>query len=381
MQRLAHMVEKARAGINWLTHQAWFQKYATTAVMLVVIYYLATTAVAWITAPKINMTMSPVAGAVAVLAKPAKRGPITEEVTYSAFCIPYLMETVYPRVDGWIQRYFVDVGDRVKKGQLLVQLDKTELRGKLAEAEANLEYLRREYQRQEKLYKVGGISQSERDLAKSRYEMASGQVEYIKTQIGYTDIYSDIDGVVAERLALINKGELVQANTPLLRIADLSRIRVQCPVAERDLPFIKVGTPVVVHFPVLPPPQDQVDAKVTAVFPRLDPVTRQALIEVMIPNPHSLIKPEMYAVTHLILAARSDAIVIPRQAVLKDDQGDPMVFVTDDAVTATAHKVKLGIADGDRIQVLSGVKPGEMVIYAGNRGLVDGEQVQIEQSF
>lgn len=86
LQRLARRLEQARPGINWLRHQPWFQKYATTAVMLVVIYYVVTTAVAWITAPKINMTMSPVAGAVAVLAKPAKRGPIAEEVTYSASC-------------------------------------------------------------------------------------------------------------------------------------------------------------------------------------------------------------------------------------------------------------------------------------------------------
>jgi RND family efflux transporter MFP subunit len=321
------------------------------------------------------MTMSPIAGNAAVSVAAAAKGAIASTVTYTGTVVPYEEILVSPRVQGWMDDIRVDVGDKVHKGQRLVSLDKTELRAQLEEIRARRIDQEKELERDRTLVKAGAISGSTFDLRQSEYDSAKGEEEARAARLSYTDITAPITGEVTDRIKLINPGELVQPGTVLLKLADLRRVRVQVNVAEPDAPKIKVGTPVVVRLPNLPPPHDKVKARVTTIFPQMDPVTRTTKVEILVDNPTGLMRPDMYAVVDLVLEREKTAIIVPRQAVIELD-GKPTVFTTD-MVVAMVHPVKLGVVEGDRIQILEGINDGDMVIVDGNRGLTDGQAINV----
>lgn len=422
----------------------WVSRWVVTLVLLAVIYYTTTAAVAWLTAPRIEMTMSPLTGPVAVAAEPAKVQEIVEKVTYTGSISPYKEVTVYPRWEGWVQEFNLYEGDHVERGQVIARLDRAEigsalertqavaaaaerekpvmeagieaLKANLAShwaalkaAQANARFWERDIRRIDILFKRGAIAEVAADEGKKQYESAlarvaeteakikmaeakllearsrlagveerikaaSAEAELVKTRFSYTTIEAPIAGRVAKRH--IYAGILVKPGMPIVDLQDLSRARVQAKVAEKDASQVRVGTEAVVRFPALPESRNKVNARVTTVFPQLDPVTRTATVEVLVPNPGELIKSDMYAVVDFVLERRPKTVTIPRLAVQSDQQGQPRVFVTD-GVSAMSRPVKLGIASGDRIEIIEGVKEGEMVVYRGQRGLTDGQQVNI----
>lgn len=397
-------------------HAGAVKKLAVTAVILAALYWGVTSVVAYITAPRLEMTMSPVVGRIAVVAEPAKVGPIQRKVTYTGSVSSYQDVTVYPRWEGWVQEFKLYEGDHVARGQVIARLDRSELsaaaaeakaqiaqteadlrtqEANLGEARAELAYQSAELARDKVLVEKGAISSSAFDLRKSQYEVAREKVARAEARVreaqaaivrareafqrrnvllGYTDVEAPITGRVAKRH--IYAGILVKPGMPIVDVQDLSRVRVQVKVAEPDAPFVRLGTEATVRFLALPEGQRERRARVTTVFPQLDPVSRTATVEILLENPGELIKPEMYAVVDLILERKDKVLVITRQAVLDGPDGKPMVYVTD-AVTAMARPVKLGIAEGERVEIVEGLKEGEMVVSKGQRSLSEGAQVNV----
>lgn len=385
--------EQRLPGAGWLRQQrAGLQKLAVTAVLLLVIYYAVTTLVAYITAPRIDMTMSPIAGPIAVMAEPAKVEPLERTVTYTGSVAPYQEVSVYPRTEGWVDAFTLYEGDRVEKDQVIARLDRVELGAKLATAKANLaqaraalEFWDKELPRLQTLHKEGAMSASEADnaanhasAARAMVQAREAEVEQISTVFSYTDVLAPIGGRVSKRH--IYAGILVRPGMPIVDLQDLGRVRVQVNVADNDLPFVRRGTPATVRFPSFPEAQATRRATVTTVFPGLDPVARTAVVELVLPNPGETLRPEMYAVVDLILGRKEKALAIPSLAVYRGPEQQPLVYVTD-GVVASARPVKLGIEQGSRVEVLEGVDEGEMVIWRGQRSLSDGTLVRLVTAF
>ncbi|MBI2080552.1 MAG: efflux RND transporter periplasmic adaptor subunit [candidate division NC10 bacterium] len=355
-----------------------------------------------------------------------------EKVTYTGSISPYQEVTVYPRWEGWVQQFNLYEGDRVGEGQVIARLDRAEIgallekaraaaaaaeldrpvieaeiealkaslsahRAGLQEAIANRVFWEQDMRRVEVLFKRGAVAEISYDEGKKQYDSAvvrvaeheariklveakiveaearlaaaaqrikaaHAEAEQVQTRFSYTTVEAPISGRVAKRY--IYAGILVKPGMPIVDLQDLSRVRVQARVAETDLPKIRMGTEAVVRFASLSNPHNMVSGRVTSV------------VEMVIANPAEQIKTDMYAVVDLILERKPKAVTIPRLAVERDQQGHPKVFVTD-GVSAMSRPVKLGIASGDRVEILDGVKEGEMVIYRGQRGLTDGQQVNI----
>jgi len=361
--------------------------WVVTIVLLAGLYWVTNQIVAIVTEPPLVMTTSPLAGGIAVSVEPAKFDEITSKVTYTGSATPYYEVSVYPRVEGWLEEIYVDEGDYVKKGQLIARLDRAELtarvqtiKGEIADARANLEFWTKEHYRIRELYENNAVSEYDFDNAKKELAAARAKLEALEaklkaqeTILGYTDIYAPISGAVARRL--VDPGILVKPTTEMLVVADMSQMRVQVQAAEEDIPKVKVGTGAIVRIPALQNPHNVRPAKVTTIFPKLEPTTRTTTVELVVPNPGGLIKVDMYVIVDLILAQKKKALVIPRTAVVSVE-GKDTVFTTD-GFAALARAVKPGIAEGDRIEILEGIKEGAPVIYKGNRGLVDGQPVTI----
>lgn len=343
--------------------------------IVLVIYWVTEAIVAWLAQPTFVqiMSMSPLAGKVAVAVDPVKRDTLAARITYTGSSQPYLDVTVQARVQGWLQGLRVNEGEYVKQGQVVIRLDKTQLEAMAAQAKADAEFWETEYKRIERLFQANAVSQYDLDNARRQYEMATNKYKEMSEVYSYTDIRAPISGRIARRF--VDPGALVQPGVNLFRVTDNSRMRVQVKVAEKDIPKVRIGTEAVVRFPSLPNPHNESHAAVSAVFPEMEPVTRTTTVEILVDNPEEMIKPDMYAVVDLILSRRENTLSIPRKAVV-DVQGKPTVFTTD-GVVAYARPVTLGIESGDRVEVLDGLQEGEMVISQGNRGLVDGQQVNI----
>ncbi len=373
--------QDAQESVQSLEEKDWWikgRKVVVTGLLLLLIYYSATSVAAYLSAPRLDMTMSPLAGAVAVAIVPAERREIVSTVTYTGTVIPKSVVKMFPRIEGWIEDILVDVGDVVKKGQLLIKLDERELLTTRAERRAHRVFTQREYQRDARLVKEGAIAQSEADRSRMMFEEARAKDQQIETLLSYTEVTSPIDGLVTNRLKLINPGELVHPTTHLLDLADTQQMRVQVKVAGKDLPHIQVGTTATVRFPSLSV-ENTIAAQVSAVFPQLNPRTRTSTIELMVENPKGHLRADMFAIVDLVLEQKSDAITIPRQAVLQIE-GESVVFTTD-TVVAMKQPVVLGISSNNMVEVVEGIQEGDMVITKGARGLTDFQEVAVVSGF
>ncbi|MDR4483945.1 MAG: efflux RND transporter periplasmic adaptor subunit [Nitrospirales bacterium] len=372
----------ARDSVHALDQKGWWirgRKIAVTGLLLMLIYYSATSVAAYLSAPRLDMTMSPLAGAVAVAVAPATRGEMVSTVTYTGTVVPKSVVNVFPRTEGWLDHIFVDVGDTVKKGEVLVKLDQRELLTNLAEQRAHRIFTAREFARDARLVKEGAIPQSEADRSRMMFDAARAKEQRMTTLLSYTEVTAPMNGLVTKRVKLINPGELVHPNTHLLDIADTQQMRVQVKVAEKDLPYIQAGTKATVRFPSLPPSHNSIDAGVSVVFPQLDPRTRTSTVEIIVENPKGLIRADMYAIVDLVLERKSDAIMIPRQAVMQIED-EPVVFTTD-TVVAMKQPVVLGISSNDMVEIVQGINEGDMVITKGARGLTDFQEVAVVSGF
>jgi RND family efflux transporter MFP subunit len=265
---------------------------------------------------------------------------------------------VAPKVGGRIARLYVDLADTVERGQVVAELDDEEYvqavaqaQADLAVAEANaveaanaLEIAAREFQRAETLRGRGVASESQLDRAKaeelakqSRVEVARAEVtkaeaalETARIRLGYTQVNADwTDGggrrVVAERF--VDEGETVSASTPLLLIVGLDTVTGVIYVPEKDYAHLVPDQPVTISTDAFPgtPFKGRID-RIAPVF-RED--TRQARVEVAVPNPRHRLKPGMFIRATIVMDRLADTVIVPEQAlaVRKDRAG---VFVVDE---------------------------------------------------
>jgi RND family efflux transporter MFP subunit len=283
----------------------------------------------------------------------------------------------------------------------------------LADALAKQSYWVSEFERDKALYEAGGISASEFDQAKASYASDQARVAAVREQIaaqvaatqmarhqiiertqmaramaaqvrvqqaglammettlGYATVTAPQSGVVTARL--VDPGTLVKPGQPLLKMARMGSVRVRVQVAQEDAPDARVGAPATIQFAGL---ADTVRARVTRVFPQQNPQIRTTTVEMLIPNPGERIKLDMYASVTLDLAFHKHVVAVPSAAVVPVNS-TPTVFVVVNGNTAHAQPVTTGIAADPWVEVIRGIKPGDMVVTDGNRGLVDGQAVTV----
>jgi len=188
----------------------------------------------------------------------------------------------------------------------------------------------------------------------------SGQVRRI------VSFLAPVSGIVVEKPVLA--GQRIMAGEVLFKIADLSRVWLEGEVFEPDLPAARTGLEVTAEFPALP--GEQRTGRITYVYPTLDPETRTGRIRVELPNPALVLKPGMYATIRFRAPVR-EALSVPRSAVLATGERT-FVFVTDSDGMFTPRNVSVGTATDERIEILSGLVPGERVVASGTF-LLDAE--------
>jgi HlyD family secretion protein len=333
-----------------------------------------------------------------------KRGDVTKSVTATGTIQPITQVEVGTQVSGVVNKIFVDFNSQVKQGQLIAELDKTNLLSALTQTKAmydnasnELKYQESVYNRQNELYKKGIITQSDYDLALYNYNNAKGNVvqrkadlDKAKTNLGYAEIYSPISGVVLSRA--VDEGQTVAAslNTPtLFTIArDLKEMQVEANVDEADIGQVQMDQRVT--FTVDAFPGEEFDGKVTQV--RLNPTTSSNVVTYTVvikaDNPELKLMPGMTAtitiftkelqnIVVLEAKAANAKIEIPMVEQYYKQQGKtfdfrsfgppPMknqkvVWVVKNG-ELEKREVKWGISNGVFVEVIEGLAEGDQVLY------------------
>lgn len=279
-------------------------------------------------------------------------------------------------VSGRVQELHVQPGDKVKKGQSLVTIASPDVEGARAEAiqaDSDLQTATRELDRARSLYGEQAISQKELQSAEQDLIKARSNVERTKARLqvlGVTAkdfgasyvLRSPLDGTVVNRDLLPGQEVRADGATPLITVADLSKLWVLADVYERDLARVRVGD--VAAVTVAAWPGASWKGTVTHVGEVVDPSTRTVKVRVEVPNPDGRLKPEMFAQVTLTRTDPEPTVTIPVSAVISDGERS-RVIVADAQGNFRAREVAVGPEHAGQVRVLEGLEPGEKIVVQG----------------
>jgi membrane fusion protein (multidrug efflux system) len=277
---------------------------------------------------------------------------------------------VVAKTSGVALQVMAEEGQAVRAGQVLVRIDGARPALQAAQANAQVRKLEANYLRARQLAEQKMVSANDLDQLKYDLENARAVYNLARLEVSYTSVVAPISGVVASRS--IKPGNFVQINTPIFRIVDTSRLEATLNVPERDLATLKPGLPVTLQVDALP--GKSFTGSVDRIAPVVDSGSGTFRVVCAFAG-GGVLQPGMFGRIRIDYDQRANALVIPRSALL-DDEDDPAVFVARGGKAARVP-VKLGYMDGEWAEVLSGLKAGDQVVTAGKVALREGSAVQV----
>ena len=346
----------------------------------------------------------------------AMRAPVSEQILVVGNLIGAATVEVVPKVNGRVERMNVKLGDPVKHGQIIANVEDSEIQEQVRGAEASFQVAQATIRQRDadlKLAKTNldrsrslverqllpqqtfddtearyQAALAQLDLATAQFEQSKARLDELRITLSNTRIASPVDGFVGKRY--VDAGAFVGPNSPVASVVDIRTVRMVANLVERDVKRVGAGTSAAVEVDAFP--GEKFSGRVSRVAPVFDPATRTAEMEIEVPNSGFRLKPGMYARVQLTVESRADALTVPRNAVV-DFEGRQGVFVTGSAPAGTAGgdgpspqrgattltakfvPVQLGIRSGEVIEIRSGLQEGARVITTGAGALRDGDRV------
>jgi HlyD family secretion protein len=346
--------------------------------------------------------------------------------------------SVMPKIASAVQKFYVNRGDLVKQGQLLAELENRDLvagaaeaQGAVQQAESNLrstsgaaipesvvkaqtdvdaarqtaEAAKTVLDSRGALFKEGALAKRQVDEAQVAYAQANAQLrsaqehlrvlqavgtgeqikgataqvdsakahqQTLEAQVSYSRIFSPIGGVIADRP--LYAGEMASPTTPLLTVIDVSSVVARVNVPQAEASAIKVGQPATIS---MVDAKEAVQGKVTVVSPATDANSTTVQIWVQVENPGGRLKPGSSVHVDVVTEEIKNAMVVPKAAILPGEGGGTAVLAIDSESVAHLRSVDIGIREGDKVQLLNGVRPGESVVIVGGLGVEDKAKVRV----
>ncbi|HSM35840.1 MAG TPA: efflux RND transporter periplasmic adaptor subunit [Longimicrobiales bacterium] len=304
-----------------------------------------------------------------------RQAPFTEYVTVTGSVQANRDVVVAAEESGVIRRLYVDRGAVVGAGQAIAKIDDGVLSAQVDQARAAAELAQTTYERRKALWENEKIGSEIAYLeARSNAAQAAANLATLEQRLARTVVRAPFAGFLEDRR--VELGSAVVPGTPVARIVDTSPVKVLGAVPERFAADVNRGREVSITFDAL---DAVVDGTVSFVGAAVDDRSRTFPIEVRVENRDGRFKPEMSADIRLPLRVVENAIVVPQDALIRDEDGFVVyVAVPDgDAWVAEVREVETGAADGGRIVIESGVEAGDRVIVLGHRRVSDGDRVNV----
>ena len=263
-------------------------------------------------------------------------------------------------------------GDPVKKGQLLARIDASALKATIDRAEATLNLANDLYQRRKTLHDRGIVHTEA--LEKALTDKALAESDLLKARVEYDRGFprSPINGTVNH--LYVDEGEFLNRGQPMVDLVNVDKIKINVNVPELDIRYFERGQKVMVKIDAFP--DRLLPGKVDFTSYKADPATKTFLVRVLVDNPKHEIRPGMIARTVFQRSIIPDALVAPLFALL-DKGGERILFVEKDGIVY-ARTVSIGVMEGDRVQITSGLEIGDHLIVTGQRDVEEGMKVQVQ---
>ena len=290
---------------------------------------------------------------------------IPQAETYTATVESDVKNNIAPNTPYRIEKIYVDVGDNVRKGQVLVQLDANNLQ----QLKLQVENQKIEFNRTSQLYQVGGASKAEYDNAKLQLDVLSTQLQQLMQN---TQLVAPISGVVTARN--YDSGDMYSQGQPVLTIEQTNPVKVMVNISEVYYKQVFKGMPVDIELDAYE--GETFYGKVTIVYPTVDQSTHTFPVEVTINNSGQKVRPGMFARATVNFGDKNH-VLVPDEALVKQiGAGDRYVYIYKNG-KVSYNKVELGKHIGTKYEILSGVNPGDDVVIAGQSRLANDKEVEV----
>lgn len=292
--------------------------------------------------------------------------PVEQTQEYTATVEAEAKNNIAPSSPVRISRILAEIGDRVSKGQRLVEMDANNLK----QLKLQLENQEIEFKRVDELYNVGGVSRSEWDAAKMTLDIRKTSYENL---LENTSLLSPLSGVITARN--YDNGDMYSGGNPVLVVEQIAPVKLIINISESYFTKVKKGAAVTVRLDVYG--NEEFGGKVSLVYPTIDASTRTFPVEVTVENKDLRVRPGMFARVTVDFGTQNN-VVVPDMAIVKQvGSGDRYVYVYEDG-KVYYRKVVLGRRMGAEYELLSGVADNARVVVAGQARLLDGMEVEVE---
>lgn len=311
------------------------------------------------------------AKAIAVEAITLKPTPLVESVSSVGNLVADESVIMRPEVDGRIVEIAFEEGQPVKAGSLLFKLDAAVYEAQLQEAEARLDLTQRTYERAKTLHQRGHSSAEVLDRALSDMKMAEASVALNRARLEKMRIVAPFGGTMG--LRQVSLGAFVEAKTELVALVNLDTLEIEFRLPERYFRVIAEGGLVRAEPDALP--GEVYEGRIFAVAPAIDINGRSVAVKAKLANPEGRLRPGMFARVTLVIDRRNEAIVVPESAIVQRGDGQFVYRVRDGKAELT--RVRLGLRQTGRIEVVEGLGAGDTVVTAGQVKLRPGAAVKV----
>jgi membrane fusion protein (multidrug efflux system) len=311
------------------------------------------------------------AAAVPVETQPLKRAEMLAVYSGTAPIEAHEEAEVVAKVGGEVRQIFVEEGDTVQAGQVLARLDGDRLRLELAQIDANLRKLERDYKRQLDLSEKGLVAKGTAENAKFDLDALRASYDKARLELSYTEIRAPIPGVISTRH--IKVGNTISPNDPTFRVTDLDPLVAYVHIPEKEFRKLAPGQNADVVVDALG--GDRFVGTISRISPTVDPQTGTFRARVEVPDGTRRLKPGMFARVNIVYERRPDTLQLPRSAIL-DADGEQSVYIVANG-KAEQRRIRTGLTNGGWIEVVEGLEGSERVVVVGQAGLKSGTPVKV----
>ena len=299
---------------------------------------------------------------------------VVQQLQYNGDVEAIQQANIFPKVSGNIEKIYVDIGTAVRKNQLLAMIDTTELHQQVQQTAATFQNAQLSFVRNKKLLEQDLVSKEDLDNAETSMKIAQANYETAMTQLCYACIKAPFNGFITSRF--LDPGALVEpGSTVLFTLMDIESVKVVINVLEKDTPLIPRLKKALIVADALP--DHKFEGHISRYSQAIDLSTRTMPVEIVVGNEEYSLKPGMFATVNIIVTEHPDAITVPTQAVLKDEEGN-YVFIVENK-KAKRVSVETGLEQNFRTEIINGLSGTENVITTGQQFVKDGGSVTVQQ--
>ena len=286
---------------------------------------------------------------------------------------------IYPEMAGTLEKVYVTEGDRVAKGQILGRIDDGGMANQLEQLKAQAALAETTFERQKRLWEQNIGSEIQYLQAKTSYEATKNNVEQVERQLSKSALRAPFSGIIDD--VIKDQGTVVSPGpgSEVFRIVNLSNMYITVDVPETYVGSINEGTKAKVYFPVL---GDSVQTKIRQAGNFINPNNRSFSVEIPVTNAKGRVKPNLSARVMINDYSNPGALLVPQSVISENAEGDQYVFIAENPTeemkgTAKKRVVTTGKTQGRFVEILSGLKAGDLIIQEGARSVKDNQEVQI----